>query len=209
MARVASAKLPEDSDSNGLGQPMAPSKTFNKINVLKKIENLPIAAYWSRVRRLLIGGPMMLRQRLNEDLKMAMRDKDARRMGTLRLILAAVKEQEIAARGTGGDADVTDDQILLIMAKMVKQRRESVRMYEEGARVDLAEQELAEIAVIEGYLPKQLSSDEVAEIAAEVKQELGATGLKDMGRCMGVLKDRYAGRVDMGRASQTMKNLLT
>ncbi len=152
---------------------------------------------------------MMLRQRLNEDLKVAMRDKDARRMGTLRLILAAVKEQEIATRGEGGDADVTDDQILLIMAKMVKQRRESVRMYEEGARIDLAEQEQAEIAVIEGYLPKQLSSDEVAEVAAQVKQELGATGLKDMGRCMVVLKDRYAGRVDMGRASQTMKNLLT
>jgi len=112
---------------------------------------------------------MMLRQRLNEDLKMAMREKDARRMGTLRLILAAVKEQEISARGSGDEAEVTDDQILLIMAKMVKQRRESVRMYEEGARVDLAEQELAEIAVIEDYLPNQLSAEEVAEIAAKVK----------------------------------------
>lgn len=151
----------------------------------------------------------MLRQQLNEDLKAAMRDKDARRMGTLRLILAAVKEQEIVSRGDGADSEVADEQILQIMAKMVKQRRDSIRMYEEGARLDLVEQEQAEISVIEGYLPKQLSADEVAEAAAKVKQELGATGLKDMGRCMGVLKDRYAGRVDMGRASQTMKQLLT
>ncbi len=151
----------------------------------------------------------MLRQQLNEDLKAAMRDKDARRMGTLRLILAAVKEQEIVSRGDGADSEIADEQILQIMAKMVKQRRDSIRMYEEGARLDLVEQEQAEISVIEGYLPKQLSADEVAEAAAKVKQELGATGLKDMGRCMGVLKDRYAGRVDMGRASQTMKQLLT
>lgn len=151
----------------------------------------------------------MLRQQLNEDLKAAMRDKDARRMGTLRLILAAVKEQEIVSRGDGAESEITDEQILQIMAKMVKQRRDSIRMYEEGARLDLVEQEQAEISVIEGYLPKQLSADEVAEAAAKVKQELGATGLKDMGRCMGVLKDRYAGRVDMGRASQTMKQLLS
>lgn len=150
----------------------------------------------------------MLKHRLSDDLKRAMRERDTRRTATLRLVLAAVQEREIGARTDDGSADISDDQILEVLGKMVRQRRDSVKMYEEGGRIDLAEQELAEIGVIEAYLPRQLSAEELRQAAAEVKQELGATGLKDIGRCMGVMKDRYAGRVDMGRASQTMKDLL-
>ena len=92
---------------------------------------------------------------------------------------------------------------------MVKQRRDSIRLYEEGGRVDLAQQEQGEIAVIEGYLPQQMSDDEIRQVCSQVRDELNASGLKDMGRCMGVIKERYAGRMDMGEASKVMKNELS
>lgn len=147
----------------------------------------------------------MLKQKLNDDLKEAMRAKDSRRIATLRLISAAIKEQEISSRTEADSQGLADDAIIQILAKMVKQRRESIRLYEEGGRVDLAEQEQGEIAVIEGYLPKQMSQDEIRQACSKVRDELQASGLKDMGRCMGVLKERYAGRMDMGEASKTMK----
>jgi hypothetical protein len=150
----------------------------------------------------------MLKQKLSDDLKAAMRQKESRRIATLRLIMAAIKEQEISARGEGGGGSLSDDDTVLLLSKMVKQRRESIRLYEEGGRADLAEQEKAEIAVIEGYLPEQLSPEEVESLCAQVREELNATGLKDMGRCMGVIKERYAGKVDMGQASKTMKSAL-
>ncbi|WP_417513015.1 GatB/YqeY domain-containing protein [Minwuia sp.] len=151
----------------------------------------------------------MLKQKLNDDLKAAMRLKESQRISTLRLILAAIKELEISARTDSERPEATDEQIIQILSKMVKQRRDSIRLYEEGGRVDLAEQEKAEIAVIEHYLPKQMSPEEVDALCAEVRDELNASGLKDMGRCMGVIKERYAGQLDMGEASKTMKTALT
>ena len=151
----------------------------------------------------------MLQERLSDDLKAAMRDKDQRRVATLRLILAALKEQEIARRSEASGPGVDDEAVMQTLAKMVRQRRDSIRMYEEAGRVELAEQEKTAIAIIEGYLPKQMGPEEIEAVARDVRDELGAPGLKDMGRCMGVLKDRYAGRLDMGRASQAMKQLLS
>lgn len=151
----------------------------------------------------------MLKQKLSDDLKAAMRTKESRRISTLRLILAAVKEQEISLRTESDKAELTDDEIVLILSKMVKQRRDSIRLYEEGGRIDLAEQEKAEIQVIEGYLPKQMSAEEIESACAGVRDELDASGLKDMGRCMGVIKERYAGQIDMGEASKIMKSALS
>lgn len=151
----------------------------------------------------------MLKQKLNDDLKEAMRAKDSRRVATLRLISAAIKEQEISNRGQADSQGLSDEAVIQILSKMVKQRRDSIRLYEEGGRVDLAQQEQGEIAVIEGYLPKQMSDDEIRQVCSQVRDELNASGLKDMGRCMGVIKERYAGRMDMGEASKVMKNELS
>ncbi|WP_416897818.1 MAG: GatB/YqeY domain-containing protein [Minwuia sp.] len=151
----------------------------------------------------------MLKQKLSDDLKAAMRTKESRRISTLRLILAAIKEQEISIRGDAEKQGLTDEEIILILAKMVKQRRDSIKLYEEGGRVDLAEQEKGEIAVIEGYMPKQMSPEEIEKVCRTVRDELNASGLKDMGRCMGVIKERYAGQIDMGEASKSMKTALT
>lgn len=151
----------------------------------------------------------MLKQKLSDDLKAAMRTKESRRISTLRLILAAIKEQEITLRAESDKSELTDDEIILILSKMVKQRKDSIRLYEEGGRVDLAEQEKGEIAVIEGYLPKQMSREEIETVCAEVRDELEASGLKDMGRCMSVVKERYTGQIDMGEASKIMKSALS
>jgi len=151
----------------------------------------------------------MLKQKLSDDLKAAMRVKESRRISTLRLISAAIKEQEISVRTSSDSAGLSDDEIILILSKMVKQRRDSIRLYEEGGRIDLAEQEKAEIEVIEGYLPKQMSAEEIESLCNNVRDELNASGLKDMGRCMGVIKERYAGQLDMGEASKFMKDALS
>lgn len=151
----------------------------------------------------------MLRERLNGALKVAMKSKDKCKVSTLRLILAALKDRDIAAR-TGGQADgVGDDEILQLLAKMVRQRRESIRLYEEGGRVDLAEGEAEEIAVIEAFLPAQLTEAEREAAIREVIAEVGATGLKDMGRTMAVLKERYAGQMDFAKASASIKKVLS
>lgn len=162
------------------------------------------------VRRLCgtIEGPM-LKQKLSDDLKAAMRTKESRRISTLRLILAAIKEQEISARTESDRPEISDAEIILILSKMVKQRKDSIRLYEEGGRVDLAEQEKSEISVIEGYLPKQMSPEEIESVCSGVRDELEASGLKDMGRCMGVIKERYTGQIDMGEASKIMKTALS
>ena len=137
---------------------------------------------------------MSLKNRVTEDMKTAMRAKDTARLGTVRLLLSAMKQKEVDERVELSDADV-----LAIIDKMVKQRRESIAQYEKAARNDLADVEKAEIAVLAGYLPQQLSEGEVAkEIEAAIK-ETGAAGAKDMGKVMGLLKPRLAGRTDMGR----------
>jgi uncharacterized protein YqeY len=135
-----------------------------------------------------------LRDRIGAGLKEAMRDKDATRLSTLRLISAAVKDQDIAVRAKGQTDGVAEPDVLAILGKMVKQRQESARAYEEGGRLELAEKERAEIAVIEDYLPRQLSDDEVEAAVGGAIAETGAEGLRDMGRVMGVLKSSTPAR---------------
>ena len=149
-----------------------------------------------------------MRDRLNDALKDAMKSKDKRRVSTLRLINAAIKDRDIAARGAGKEG-VSDDEVLQILTKMVKQREESAKTYEEAARLDLAEQEREEIAIIKDFLPKQLDEKETEEAVNSVVAELGASGLKDMGRTMAALKERFPGKMDFGLASKQVKNLLS
>jgi uncharacterized protein YqeY len=146
-----------------------------------------------------------LRERIGAGLKEAMRDKDATRLSTLRLISAAVKDQDIAVRAKGQTDGVGEPEVLAILGKMVKQRQESARAYEEGGRLELAEKERAEIAVIEDYLPRQLSDEEVAAAVGDAIAETGAEGLRDMGRVMGVLKGKYTGQMDFGAVGPMVK----
>jgi uncharacterized protein YqeY len=151
---------------------------------------------------------MDLRERINAALKDAMRAREADRLSTLRLINAAIKDREIALRGEGEGAEVGEDAILAILGKMVKQRLESARAYEEGGRIELADKERAEIGVIEEFLPRQLSPAEVEAAISAAITELGATSVRDMGRVMAVLKARHAGQMDFGRVGGTVKVLL-
>ncbi len=138
-------------------------------------------------------------------LKDAMRAKEVERLSTLRLINAAIKDREIALRGEAGDGEVGEGDILAIMGKMVKQRHESARAYEEGGRLELAEKELNEIKVIEEFLPRQLSGAEVDAAIAAAVEEVGATSIRDMGRVMAALKARYTGQMDFGSAGAAIK----
>ncbi len=152
----------------------------------------------------------MLRQDINEALKKAVKGKDKRASSTLRLILAALKDRDIAARGTGGDDSGIDDAALLdMLQKMIKQRRESIVYYENGKRPDLVAQESEEIEIIGCFLPKQMDASEMSDAIGAVVEELGATSIKDMGRIMGALKERYAGRMDFSKAAQLSKSHLS
>ena len=151
---------------------------------------------------------MTLRERVNTTLKQAMRDKDASRLATLRLINAAIKDQDIAARATGNDDGVGDTEVLAILGKMTKQRQESVRAYEEGGRIDLAERERAEVAVIEEFLPRQLNDAEVAEAVNKAITDSGASSIRDMGKVMGLLKKQYTGQIDFGAVGPQVKDRL-
>lgn len=146
-----------------------------------------------------------LRDRIGAGLKTAMREKDTARLSTLRLINAAVKDQDIAVRAKGQTDGVGEPEVLAILGKMVKQRQESARAYEEGGRLELAEKERAEIAVIEDYLPRQLSDEEVEAAVAAAISETGAEGLRDMGKVMGVLKSKYTGQMDFGAVGPMVK----
>ncbi|MFQ5959404.1 MAG: GatB/YqeY domain-containing protein [Alphaproteobacteria bacterium] len=150
----------------------------------------------------------MLRERLNDELKAAMKAREQRKVSTLRLILAALKDRDLAARTAGHNESIGDDEILQLFAKMIRQRRESINLYEKGGRLDLAEQEAEEITIIEDFLPQQLDESEVEAAVGEVIAELEATGLKDMGRTMATLKERYAGRMDFAKASALVKKAL-
>lgn len=149
-----------------------------------------------------------LRDRIGEALKQAMRDKDTERLATLRLINAAIKDQEIAGRTGEGTAQLGDTEVLAILGKMTKQRRESVRAYEEAGRIDLAEREEAEADVIAEFLPRQLSKAEIEAAIDAAIVEAGATSIRDMGKIMGVLKARYAGQMDFGAAGPRIKDRL-
>ena len=150
----------------------------------------------------------MLREAFSERLKQAMRARDARTVSAVRLIMAAVKDRDIAARGTGNTAGIPDPEILRVLQGMVKQRRESIALYEKGNRPELAQQEAEEIAVIESFLPKQMSEDEIAAAAKAAIAETAAAGVKDMGKVMGALRERHAGVMDMARAGAVVKQLL-
>lgn len=151
----------------------------------------------------------MLREQINTALKTAMKAGDAKlRVTTLRLINAAIKDRDIAARGEDRCDGVTEEEILAILTKMVKQREESAAAFEKGCRPELAEQERAEIEVIREFLPRQLSEDEIKSAVSEVIEEYDASGLKDMGRCMGALKERFNGAMDFGQAGKLMKERL-
>jgi len=147
----------------------------------------------------------MLRQQLNDALKTAMLSKDARSVSTVRLILAALKDRDIAARPRGVTDGIPEDEILSMLQSMMKQRRESIALYEQGGRLELAQQEAEEITIIERFLPAQFSEEQVAEVVKTVIAEIGAQGLKDMGRTMAALKERYAGQMDFTKASATVK----
>jgi uncharacterized protein YqeY len=147
-----------------------------------------------------------MRQRITQDVKDAMKSGDKARLATLRLIMAAIKDREL---GVGGaPTEVGDAEVVAILQKMVKQRRESIATYEKAGRTDLADQEKSEIAVLEGYLPQQMDEAGVKAAVAALIAELGAAGAKDMGRVMGALKERYAGQMDFGKASGIVKELL-
>lgn len=151
----------------------------------------------------------MLRQRFNDTLKQAMRDKDQRTVSTVRLIIAALKDKDIAARGTGNPDGIDEATIMSMLQTMVRQRQESVTLYEQGGRTELAQQEREEIVIIEGFLPKAMGEEETAAAIASVIAELGASSIKDMGKVMAELRGRYPGQMDFGKASGVIKSKLT
>ena len=152
--------------------------------------------------------PMDMRNRVNDALKTAMKNKDAARLSTLRLISAAIKDRDIARRGTGEEVEITDADVLAILGKMVKQRQESARAYEEGGRLELAEKERSEIVVIEEFLPKQLSEEETDAAVAEAITEVGADSIREMGKVMGALKAKFTGQMDFGKVGPMVKEKL-
>lgn len=151
----------------------------------------------------------MLRDELNHSLKEAMRARDQQALTTVRLILAALKDRDIQARTEGQGDGIGDDEILDMLTKMVKQRREAMSLYEKGNRQDLVDKEQNEIEVIQRFLPQQLSEAELETAVQQAIGELEADSVKDMGRVMGVLKQRYAGRMDFGKASGLAKAKLS
>ncbi|MCL3883016.1 GatB/YqeY domain-containing protein [Marivita sp. GX14005] len=151
---------------------------------------------------------MDLRTRITSSIKQAMRDKDSARLSTLRLINAAIKDRDIAARANADDTGVDDSELLAILGKMVKQRKDTARTYEEAGRLDLAERELAEIKVIEEFLPRRLSDKEVAQAVDAAIVETGATSIRDMGKVMGALKAKYTGQMDFGAVGPMVKDRL-
>ncbi|MDM8166845.1 GatB/YqeY domain-containing protein [Roseovarius sp.] len=151
---------------------------------------------------------MGLREQVNTALKQAMKEKDSARLATLRLINAAIKDQDIARRGADGDTDLTDADIMAILGKMTKQRQESVRAYEEGGRLDLAEREQREIEIIAEFLPRALDEAEVDAAIDKAIKDTGATSIRDMGKIMGRLKEKYTGQMDFGTVGPKVKERL-
>ncbi|MGJ8616734.1 MAG: GatB/YqeY domain-containing protein [Sulfitobacter sp.] len=152
---------------------------------------------------------MALRTRISDALKQAMKDKAAERLSTLRLINAAIKDKDIAARATGSDDGVPEAEVLAILGKMAKQRMESARAYEEGGRLDLAERERKEIEVIEEFLPRQLSDEETTAAVDAAIADVGATSIRDMGKVIGLLKGKYTGQMDFGAVGPMVKDRLS
>ena len=151
----------------------------------------------------------MLRTDLKESLKEAMKSKDKRKLSTLRLIKATLHDRDIASRSKDNEAGISDDEILQMLTTMIRQRRESIAAYEQGGRIDLATAEQAEIEIINKFLPKQFTDEEIQKAVSDTIEQLGADGLKDMGRTMAELKKNYAGKLDFGKASVLVKAALS
>ena len=154
-----------------------------------------------------------MREELNAAMKAAMRSQDKARLGTIRLVLAAIKDRDLATLNKSGDAcadtsRISDAEIAQILATMIKQRRESIRIYEEAGRAELAQKEAEEITVISEFLPRQLDDSETTAAIKDVIASINATGIKDMGRVMAALRERYRGQMDFGKASAMVKELL-
>jgi len=150
----------------------------------------------------------MLRDEISQALKASMKEKKPRATSTLRLILAAIKDREIAARTDGRADGIGDDEVMKVLQTMIRQRHDSIALYDQGGRPELAAQEADEIGIIERFLPEQMSDAEVAAAVAGVIETTGAAGLKDMGRAMATLRESYAGRMDFAKASALLKQKL-
>ena len=152
---------------------------------------------------------MSLRNEINSAMKEAMKEKAQLRLSTLRLINAAIKDRDIAARAEGVEDGVDESEILAILGKMTRQRQESAKTYEEAGRLDLSERELSEIQVIEYFLPRQLNGDEIEIEVTKVIDEQGASSIRDMGRVMACLKERFTGQMDFGSVGPIVKKKLS
>ena len=150
----------------------------------------------------------MIRDQLSDALKTSMKEKKQVAVSTLRLIQAAIKDRDIAARSKGVDDGISDDEILQVLQTMVRQRNESIEMYKKGARDELAAREAQEIEVIQGFMPRQLDDAEMETAIAEVIEATGAESIKDMGKAMGALREQYAGQMDFGKAGAALKQRL-
>lgn len=152
---------------------------------------------------------MSTREKINAAMKEAMKNKEMERLATIRLIIAAMKDKDINSRTDGRNDGIDESGVLSLLQSMIKQRKESAGIYRENARPELADKEEAEIAVIESFLPQQLSDEEVARIVSELITSTGAAGVKDMGKVMAELKAKYAGQLDMGKAGAVIKQKLS
>ena len=150
-----------------------------------------------------------MRDILDKSLKDAMRARDTQKISTIRLINAAIKDRDIAIRSEDNLEGVSDGEILSILSKMIKQRKESAKQYEEGGRLELAQQELEEIEIIENFLPRQLDLNETKQIVKKIILEINANSLRDMGKVMSLLKENYSGKMDFGKAGVVAKELLS
>lgn len=151
----------------------------------------------------------MLRDKIKSAMKDAMKASEAKALSTCRLVLAAIKDKDIAARSKGVSDGIADDEILQLLQSMIKQRRDSIELYTKGGRPELAAGEEEEIKCIEVFLPEQMSDDEVDNVSTDVIEEVKAEGMRDMGKVMAVLKDRYAGQMDFAKASSQVKKILS
>ncbi|MFN3077066.1 MAG: GatB/YqeY domain-containing protein [Alphaproteobacteria bacterium] len=151
----------------------------------------------------------MLRATLNDALRQATLTRDSRTVSTVRLILAALKDRDIAARSHGNTEGISEAEILQMFHSMVKQRRDSVTLYEQGGRPELAQREMEEIAVIQRFLPRQMKDEEIVQAVGSILEEIGGGGLKDMGRVMAALRERYTGQMDFAKASAEVKKRLS
>ena len=150
----------------------------------------------------------MLRARLNDALKEAMKNRDVLKTNTVRLIVAALKDRDIATRGKGQLTEISEEEILSMMQTMIKQRTESIKLYEQGGRAELAKQEADEIDIIRSFMPEPLSDDETTAAIKEAIGAVGATSIKEMGKVMAALKEQHAGRMDFAKASALVKQQL-